>query len=102
MRHPMIRRIVPDLNAELARSPEFATALRPFQDARRARGDALIRRAVARGELAEGLDVDMANDLLIAPLYWRMAVVPGAVDGAYLDRLTAAIVAGLRACAPIG
>ena len=96
LRHPIIRRIVSDLNAELARSTEFAAAMRPFQEARRARGEALLRRAMARGELSANLDIDMANDLLIAPLYWRMAVVMGHADRIYLDRLAAVIVAGLR------
>ena len=96
LRHPLVRRIIPDLNAELVRSPEFAAALRPFQEARRARGEAILRRAIERGELPAGLDIDMANDLLIAPLYWRMTVVAGPTSQAYLDRLADAIVRSLR------
>jgi AcrR family transcriptional regulator len=96
LRHPLIRRIVPDLNAELARSPAFADAMQPLQEARRARGEALLRLAVARGELSADLDIDLANDLLVAALYWRMAVVPGPTDRAYLDRLVTTVVAGLR------
>jgi AcrR family transcriptional regulator len=98
LRHPLIRRIVPDLNAELVRSREFAAALRPFQDARRAQGIAMLERAIARGELLADLDIEMANDLLVAPLYWRMTVVTGVADQAYLDRLSAVVVAGLSAC----
>lgn len=96
LRHPLIRRIVLDLNAELGRSTEFAAALRPFQEARRARGEALVRRAIARGELPADLDIDMANDLLIAPIYWRMTVVTQPTSRDYLDRLAAMIVAGLN------
>jgi AcrR family transcriptional regulator len=96
LRHPLIRRIVPDLNAELSRSPEFAAMLRPFQEARRTRGEALLRRAIRRGELPADLDVDLANDLLIAPLYWRMTVVSGASGRGYINRLTAALVGGLQ------
>jgi AcrR family transcriptional regulator len=96
LRHPLIRRIVPDLNAELARSAAFADAMRPFQEARRARGEALFRRAIGRGELPADLDIDLANDLLVAPIFWRMTVVPGRTDRAYLDRLVSIIVTGLR------
>ena len=99
LRHPLVRRIVPDLNAELARNAEFATLVQPFQRARRAHGDALLRRAIARGELPETLDFELANDLLAAPLYWRMLVTPGKSDAAYLDRLARAIVAALGAAA---
>jgi AcrR family transcriptional regulator len=96
LRHPLIRRILPDLNAELVRSPEFAAMLRPFQEARRTRGEALLRRAIGRGDLSANLDIDLANDLLIAPLYWRMTVVSGVSGSVYLDRLTAALVGGLK------
>lgn len=99
LRHPPVRRIVPDVNAELARSAEFATLVQPFQHARRAHGDTLLRRAIARGELPETLDFELANDLLAAPLYWRMLVTPRKSDAAYLDRLAGAIVAALSAAA---
>lgn len=96
LRHPLARRIIPDLHAEIARSAEVAAMVRPFQSARRLRGEDLIRRAIERGELPAEVDVQLANDLLAAPLYWRLVVVPGRVDGAYLDRLATAIEAGLR------
>lgn len=96
LRHPLARRIIPDLHAEIARSAEVAAVMRPFQNARRTRGEDLIRRAIARGELSANVDMQLANDLLAAPLYWRMVVVPGRVDAAYLDKLATAIEAGLR------
>lgn len=96
LRHPLARRIIPDLHAEIARSAEVAAMMRPFQDARRTRGEDLIRRAIARGELSPGVDMQLANDLLAAPVYWRLIVVPGRADSPYLDRLATAIEAGLR------
>ena len=96
LRHPLARRIIPDLHAEIARSADVAAMMKPFQSARRTRGEELIRRAIARGELPAEVDVQLANDLLAAPLYWRMIVVPGRADAAYLDRLATAIEAGLR------
>lgn len=97
MRHPLLRRILPDLNAELVRSPDFAAMVQPFQRARRERSGAMLRRAVERGELPATLDVELANDLLIAPLYWRMLVVPGHADANFVERLTRVVIAGLRA-----
>ena len=96
LRHPLARRIIPDLHAEIGRSAEVATFMRPFQHTRRLRGEDLISRAVARGELPATVDLEIANDLLAAPLYWRMIVVPGRTDAAYLDRLAMVIEAGLR------
>jgi AcrR family transcriptional regulator len=99
LRHPLIRRIVPDLHAELMRSPELEAAVRPFQAARRARGVAMIERAIARGELPASLDMELVADLVAAPLYWRLTVTGGTADAAYLDRLVVVLIAAIRACA---
>lgn len=98
LRHPLIRRIVPDLQAERSRSGELEAVLAPFTAARRARGMALIERAIARGELTREVDVELALDLLAAPIYWRMIIVQGRSDLATLDRLARALTAALRAC----
>lgn len=98
LRHPLVRRILPDLQAERGRASEVEGVLAPFTAARRARGLALIERAVARGEMAREADVELALDLLAAPIYWRMIVVRGRSDLAYLDRLTGVLTAALQAC----
>lgn len=97
LRHPKVRRIVTDLHAEIERTPALERAIRPFQRARRARIDALIDRAIARGELAPSVDREMAADLIAAPLYWRLAVLGGRSDRAHIERLARMIDAALRA-----
>jgi AcrR family transcriptional regulator len=80
LRHRTIRRILADLHAEIGREPELADAIRPMQQARRARAHALIGRAIARGELQTSVDRETIADLLAAPLYWRLVVVGGRSD----------------------
>ena len=75
LRHPMIKRIVADLNAEIARDPALEAGIRPFQPARRARAQQLIERAIARGEVDEDADREMILDLLAGPIYWRLVRV---------------------------
>lgn len=97
LRRPFVRRILLDLHAEMSRSSELATAVQSFQAARRERANALLDRAIARGELHETVDREMANDLLGAPLYWRLAVVRGTTDGDYINRLAIMLSAALSA-----
>ncbi|MER0444276.1 TetR-like C-terminal domain-containing protein [Streptomyces sp. Edi4] len=96
--HPQAIRIILDLMAESARNDELRDALRStVRDPRREQAARLLRRAVERGELPGDSDIDLNLDFLGSPVYWRMAVVQGAVDQGYLDRLTAKVVAALGA-----
>lgn len=97
LRHPLIRRIITDLNAEIERTPSLEAAVRPFQRARRERIAGLLDRAVARGELSPHVDRETAADIIAAPLYWRLAVVGGKADRAHIARLARMLAASLRA-----
>ena len=98
LRHPLAAQIVPDLLAEAARNPEIAETLAAALDAaQRQSSAALVRKAVARGELPEDTDPDLALDLIAGPLYWRLAVVRTPISSDYLDRLAASIAAALGA-----
>lgn len=99
LRHPVASQVIPDLQAEAARSPEIAQALqkalREGQDGA-ARG--IVTAAQARGELRPGLDQDLALDLISGPLYWRSVVIRGPRPGKdYLTSLTRATAGALRA-----
>jgi len=98
LRHRLVSRIVPDLLAEAARDSAFGVALNEaISLTRRERGSEMVRRAVLRGELPAGIDIDLAVDLIAAPLYWRVIVTRGPTDEGNLDRLVRATLAALRA-----
>lgn len=97
LRHTTVRRILIDLHSEIERTPALEAAIRPFQRARRERINGLIDRAVKRRELSPSVDREMAADLIAAPLYWRLAILGGRSDRAYIKRLARITAAALRA-----
>ncbi|GGK55675.1 TetR-like C-terminal domain-containing protein [Salinarimonas ramus] len=99
LRHPLVRRILPDLHAEAARSPEMRGLNTRIASQRRAPGAGLLERAVARGELPASLDTKLALDLIPAPLYWRMVVLGATPSRAEVTKMASAVTAGLRALA---
>jgi hypothetical protein len=64
---------------------------------RRAATRSILQGAIDRGELPAELDLELATDLMIAPLALRMLVTRGSSDDAYLETLTTALEAALRA-----
>ncbi len=98
LRHPLVRRIVPDLVAERLRSHELSAMLHGIAEARRQFGHRLLDRAIARNELRADLDKELALDLLFAPLYSRLIVRGKNFTKAELDRLGNALVAAVKAC----
>ncbi|WP_282027293.1 MULTISPECIES: TetR/AcrR family transcriptional regulator [Alphaproteobacteria] len=74
LRHPLVRRILPDLHAENARSDELNDLLERVTLDRRTQANVMIDRAIAREELPEATDRGLILDMLIAPLYWRVIV----------------------------
>jgi AcrR family transcriptional regulator len=97
-RHPLVRRILPDLFAQTDRSQALARAASHMGRERRQRTAVLIGRAVERGELPQSCDTELAADLIGAPLYWRLLVTRKPISRAEQNRLADAIIAGLRAC----
>lgn len=62
LQRPLVRRILPDLHAEMNRTPELAAAVRDgIQVERRTRGTLVLSRAIVRGELRPHLDVELAR-----------------------------------------
>jgi AcrR family transcriptional regulator len=86
--HPLFSRILPDLIAEDVRNPERSRSTREsIGRSRREVGEVMLRRAIARGELPEDLDLEMALDVLAAPIYWRLVVRQAEAEPDYVDRL---------------
>ncbi|GGK98297.1 TetR family transcriptional regulator [Mangrovihabitans endophyticus] len=98
LQHRIASQIIPDLMAEAARTPKIAETLQAaLHTHQQAVGDQLVGQAVARGELPAGTDPDVAVDLILGPLYWRLAVARRPIDDEYLERLTEALTAALHA-----
>ncbi|MEU4155800.1 TetR/AcrR family transcriptional regulator [Actinoplanes sp. NPDC026670] len=98
LRHRMASQIIPDLMAEAARNPQIAETLqRALRTHQQAVGEKLIGQAVARGELPAGTDPAVAVDLILGPLYWRLAVAREPIEEDYLEKFTVAVTAALRA-----
>lgn len=95
---PMVTRIWAGLLAEATHDTALAEVLQDGVAApRRAAARAILRAAIDRGELPRGLDLELGVDLLIAPLAFRMLVVKGSSGDDYLDALTRAVEAALKA-----
>lgn len=98
LQHPLASQIIPDLLAEAARNPQIGQTLQEaLRASQRDVGALLIGRAVERGELPAGADPDGAVDLIVGPLYWRLAVARTPIPRGYLPRMAQAIAAGLGA-----
>ncbi|MGA5462648.1 TetR/AcrR family transcriptional regulator [Mycobacterium sp. NPDC050041] len=96
--HPRFSRILPDLVAEMARNPELSDLVESMIGRpRRDRGTVILQRAMRRGELAPDTDLDIALDLIGAPVYWRLTVRDADAEPGYLDKLTDMLVRALGA-----
>jgi AcrR family transcriptional regulator len=75
LRHPLVRKILPDIHAESARNGELAAQLNELASTRRKLGAAIFERAIMRGELSDTTDINFALDLLPSTLYWQMVIL---------------------------
>lgn len=95
---PRIAAILPDLIAEGGRNGALADAIATgVGQPRRDIATVTLARAFDRGELPANLNVDVALDLLAAPIYWRLAVRRAPVPPDYLDELTEFLLRALGA-----
>ena len=97
---PLLARIGTELLAEASHDGALAQVLNTEAAApRRAAARAILQGAIDRGELPPGLDLELGTDLLFAPLAFRMLVMCGRSDDEYLETLTNAVEAALKAAA---
>ncbi len=90
---PRFARVLPDLVAEAARNPELSGFVKSMIGApRREHSAVMLRRAVERGELRADVDLDLVQDLIASPIYWRVSVRGFEVEPGYLDKLTDLVV----------
>lgn len=85
----VMRRALPGLIADLARSPEVAQRFHEqFLEPRRRSTASILERAVVRGEIAAGTDPEWLCDLITGPLLMRALVPALPPIDAELVRLT--------------
>lgn len=76
------------LTAEAQHDPALAARLRADHlDHQRVRDRLPLERAVARGELPPGTDLDLLVDRLVGPLYYRVLVTGQDIPAGFLDEL---------------
>lgn len=97
LRHPLVRRILPDLYTAMPREPALVAAMRPGEMVREKKVEALVDRAIARGELPADVDRRAAADVLIGPLYWRIVVLGERCDRQRLKTLAHMTAAAITA-----
>ncbi|MDT4995737.1 MAG: hypothetical protein QOH97_5629 [Actinoplanes sp.] len=101
LQHRIASQIIPDLMAEAARNPQIAETLQKALGTHQtAVGDKLVGQAVARGELPPSADPQLAVDLILGPLYWRLAVTRNPISDEYLEKLIAAVTTALHGGPP--
>lgn len=98
LRHPLVRRIIPDVIAQRLRSDDLSALLRGIAAARRQFGNQLLDRAIARSEIRADLDRELALDVLFSTLFARMIVRRRRFTNSDLDRLVIAVEAAIKAC----
>jgi AcrR family transcriptional regulator len=86
------------LIAEGQADPELAEALRSrWLSVRRTEAREILELGIARGELREDLDLEVAVDVLYGPIYYRLLVGHAPLDEDLADALVKQIFAGLGA-----
>lgn len=92
----LIKAILPDIHAERARSDDLDQALVSLAEFRRNQGKMLIERAIERNELREGLNLELALDIIPSPMYWRTIVLSKSIGNEELKTQAKAIIAALK------
>lgn len=93
-------RLLPRLLGEGGRNPELLRNLREHViEPRRARFREVLQRGVARAELRADLDLELAVDLLVAPVLYRRMIdgISGELPPAALAGLVDVVLSGISA-----
>jgi AcrR family transcriptional regulator len=75
-------RMMPQLVAEAASNPKVGELYHRFVDERRELGRVVLQRAKARGELRDGLDVELLIDMVSGVIFYRRLVSGASIDPA--------------------
>jgi hypothetical protein len=75
---------------------ELAGAYRQFVAQRRRRTVVALERAMERGELPPGIDLDLVQDLLSGPLFYRTLMSGAVSDDDVVVTVVDTVLAGVR------
>jgi AcrR family transcriptional regulator len=95
-RSPNLGPAMAALIGEAQADPEFALAFRDRVIRQLREGSLeMFKRATARGEIAEGIDPEVALDMLIGPIYYRLLTRTGRLDARFADQVAGLLVAAI-------
>ncbi len=92
----LMGRVMQGLVSDLATDPELADAFRArvvtlrIDETRR-----VVDRGVARGELRPDIDIELAHELLFGPVYYRLLLSGGPLEGRFAEQIVDALMPGL-------
>jgi AcrR family transcriptional regulator len=91
-------RILPGLVSAMARDPDLARSVREgFLESRRSALATVLERGLERGELRDGIDLELTLDFLGGPLFYRLLVTGGPVDRDLGDGVVDVLLRGIGA-----
>jgi AcrR family transcriptional regulator len=100
---PPVGSTIPGLTNDMAVDPEVAGQFRDFiVGPTRARLEAILDRAEARGELPAGTDRELILDILIGPVLWRALITGSRLDAGVAGRIVDTIVRGFQFRSALG
>lgn len=87
--------VLPHLIEVACHDESIRSSLDDYVQARRGPLRAIFERAIARGELATGSDVEVLIDAIVGPLMYRRLLSHDTIDLEFVDRLLAALFPAL-------
>jgi AcrR family transcriptional regulator len=90
-----LQRVYPQMIAAARVNPEVAVAYRALITERRAPMQAVLRRAVARGEIHPSTDLDLVHDLVIAPLLYRWLISDETIASTVAEQIIDIVLRGV-------
>ena len=92
---PLVRQVMAYVIAEARNSPELIEAMRRVPGPNREDWQVVLQRAIDRGELAPGTDMEIALDIITGPMWRRVIIAGDTPDPDYAKRLTAMVLRAL-------
>ena len=91
-----LAQVIPSLAGERAHNPELSALFDPVIRGRRQPLRRRLLRAVERGELPPGLDVDLAADLMVGPIAVRLFFTGARISPRMVAPIVDLVLRGLR------